>query len=125
MEFVKLNWCRGSYTYKDSSSIKMCIIGIFLTDDVSGDSSSFRAWAANENWECASSNATRLEKENGLIMMEDIYSEESEPTRIPFTYTQLIKLLDDWDEKVVKLRPYEVIIKCENGQFIFETTFSA
>lgn len=103
----------------------MCIIGIFLIDDVTTNSSSFKIWAAHADWESSASNATRLEKENGLIMLEDIYSEEEVPTRVPFTHTQFIQLLDDWDAKVVKLRPYEVIIKCENNRFVFETTFSS
>lgn len=125
MEFVRLGFSRGSYSYEDCSNMKMCIIGRFLSNDVTFDTSSFRILAAHADWESSASNATRLEKENGLIMLEDIYSEEEVPTRVPFTHTQFIQLLDDWDAKVVKLRPYEVIIKCENNRFVFETTFSS
>ena len=125
MEFVRLSFSGNSYSYKGSSSIKMDIVGLFLIDDVANDSSSFRIWAANKNWESSSSNTTYLEKENGLIMIKDLYSQEEDPTWVPFTYTEFIQLLDDWDEKVIKLRPYEVIIKCENNEFIFETTFSS
>jgi hypothetical protein len=34
---------------------------------------------------------------------------------------QLIQLLDDWQEKVCKLKPKEVLIKFENGEFSIET----
>jgi hypothetical protein len=34
---------------------------------------------------------------------------------------QFIKLLDDWQEKVCKLKPKEVIIKHENDEFVIET----
>lgn len=123
MEFVRLNLCDNNYSYQDCSSMKMCIIGRFLANDVGNHLSFFKKWPFDENSPDLSCNATYLEKENDLILMKDLYSEEEEPTRVPFTYTQFIKLLDDWDEKVFKLRPWEVIIKCEDNQFIFETTF--
>jgi hypothetical protein len=37
------------------------------------------------------------------------------------TKQQFVQLLDDWQEKVCKPMPTEVIIKYENNQFIIET----
>ena len=37
------------------------------------------------------------------------------------TCEQFIKLLTDWEEKVIKKKPKEVTIKYENDQFVFET----
>ncbi len=43
------------------------------------------------------------------------------PTEVQMTIKQFVQLLDDWENKVCKLRPKEVIIKYEDGEFIIET----
>ena len=121
MEFVRLVFLRKSYSYKESSSIEMCNLGIFLANDVGDSPSSFKKWLFHEPSTSASNNATIVEKEDGLILIRDMYSEEEEPTQLKLTYAQFFQILNDWEEKVVKLWPKEVIIKHENDQFVFET----
>jgi len=99
----------------------MEILGRFLTDDVRSNPLSFKEYALND-WEIyTSSNTTSLEKQNSYILLNDLYSEEEIPTTLKMTHDQFIKLLDDWEKKVCKLEPKEVIIKHENGKFIIET----
>src|SRR5258707_100677 len=70
--------------------------------------------------DACSGNITELEKEDNFILLSDLYSEEETPTELKMTRNQFIKLLDDW-EIICKSKPKEVIIKCENDQFIVET----
>lgn len=124
MEFVKLLLSKNykSYSYIDVSDIKMSILGLFLTDDVSCDSSPFKEWAFNDNWgDACSGNITSLEKEDDYISLTDLYSEEETPTILKVTREQFVQILTDWEEKVCKLKPKEVIIKYENDQFVIET----
>jgi len=116
-----LNENHGYYSSKNASSIEMCILGRFLTSDVRSRPSSFKEYALNDWEKYTSSNATGLEKKNGYILLRDLYSEEKIPTKLKMTHDQFIKLLDDWEEKVCKLMPKEVIIKYENDEFIIET----
>jgi hypothetical protein len=121
MNFIKLVRCRQGYSYDSSSSIAMDNLGIFLMDDAGGTPSSFKEWLLDDNDTETSSNATALEKESGFILIRDLYSEEEEPTQLKLTHAQFLQILNDWEEKVIKLKPQEVIIKHENGKFIFET----
>jgi hypothetical protein len=129
MEFVRLilDGNYGDYSYKHSSSIEMDIIGCFFTDNVgckAGTSRhpTYQDWARDDSLgSCVSGNMIELEKEGEYIFLQDIYSQESEPTRLKMSRAQLVQLLDEWQEKVCKLKPKEVIIKCENGEFSIET----
>lgn len=124
MEFVKLLLSQNykGYSYIDASDTKMSILGFFLTDDVGCSSSPFREWAFNDNWgDACSGNITGLEKEDNYILLTDLYSEEEIPTTLKVTRAQYTQIITDWEEKVCKLMPKEVIIKYENDQFIIET----
>ena len=125
MEFVKyctVYYSMGAcYNHQDASSIQMSILGQFLFSEVRNDISFFKKWLFDELSDSASNNCTILEKEDGFILIRDMYSEEEEPTQLKLTYAQFLQLLNDWEEKVIKLQPKEVIIKHENGQFVFET----
>ena len=123
MVFVKLLLSQSyeGYSYIGASDIKMGNLGIFLTDDVGSRPSVFKEYAFNDRQQFMSSNATTLEKQNGYILLRDQYPEEEIPTNLKMSHEQFIKLLDDWEEKVCKLKPKEVIIRHENGQFIIET----
>lgn len=96
-------------------------LGDFLTSDVRFRTSVFKEYAFNDRQQYMSSNATTLEKQNDYILLRDQYPEEEIPTQLKMTRDQFIKLLDDWEEKVCKLKPKEVIIKYENDEFIIET----
>ncbi|HLC07119.1 MAG TPA: hypothetical protein VJJ26_02940 [Candidatus Babeliales bacterium] len=109
------------YSYKSASNIEMSILGQFLFSEVRNDISFFKKWFFDELSDSASNNCTILEKEDGFILIRDMYSEEEEPTQLKLTYAQFLQILNDWEEKVIQLKPKEVIIKHENDQFIFET----
>ena len=117
--FLDINY--GDYSYTDASSIEMCILGRFLTSDVRSRPSAFKQYLLNDQQQYTSANATTLEKQNGYILLSDQYPEEGYEAQLKMTHDQLIKLLDDWEKKVIKLEPKEVIIKHENDQFIIET----
>ncbi|HLW73152.1 MAG TPA: hypothetical protein VKR54_03820 [Candidatus Babeliales bacterium] len=121
MEFIKLVISSSErYSYDSASNIKMNILGDFLVSDVIHPSS-FINWALDTESDHACANLTDLDKENDYILMSDLYSEEETPTELKMTQKQFVQILTNWEEKVLKLKPKEVIIKYENDQFIIET----
>jgi hypothetical protein len=123
MEFVKLLLSQNyeGYSYINASNITMGNLGIFLTDDVGSRPSVFKEYVFNDRQQFMSSNATTLEKQNGYILLRDQYPEEEIPTNLRMSRDQFIKLLDDWEEKVCKLKPKEVTITYNNYEFVIET----
>ena len=117
--FLDINY--GDYSSKNASSVEMCNLGYFLVSDVGSDPAFYKKYVFNDRQQFMSSNATTLEKQNGYILLRDQYPEEEVPTNLKMSRDQFIKLLDDWEEKVLKLKPKEVIIKYESNQFIIET----
>lgn len=121
MHFVKLLYDGRHYRYDGSSALKMDILGRFFISDVRESSLSYRNWALSDPNLSACGNVTSLDKEDGNICLSDLYSEESVPAELEMTLAQFVQLLDDWEKKVCKAKPTEVIIKHENDQFIVET----
>ena len=126
MEFIKLvllPFPSKSYSYKEASNIEMNILGNFLASDIGCDSSSsFKEWGINDNWgDETNGNITVLKKEGNYILLSDLFSEEEVPTVLRMTREQYGQVITDWEEKVCKLRPKEVIITYENDQFIMDT----
>jgi hypothetical protein len=123
MEYVKffLDVKYGDYTSRKASNIEMTILGHFLATDAGNRPSSFREWFFDDSTPDASSNLTSLTREDGYVLLSDLYSEEDNPTELKMTYAQFLKILDDWEEKVIKAKPKEVLIKYENDEFTIET----
>lgn len=123
MKFVKLaSSSQGGYFCKNASNIGMTILGRFLSSDVGSGPSGFKEWGTNNNLgEACSGNLTALEKEDNFILLSDLYSDEEVPTELKMTRDQFVKLLDDWEEKVCRDKPKEVIIKYDNDEFTIET----
>jgi hypothetical protein len=138
MNFVKLALSSyGSYSYQESSSTEMDALGFFLATDVGCGKQewpTFKDWASADKDdphsgfnEIIGGNVTFLEEDgNGDIhIVDDTGSNDDEeyyiPSRIKVTRQQFVQLFDDWQEKVCKHKPKEVIIKYENDQFIIET----
>jgi hypothetical protein len=114
----------GNYAahYYQDSNIEIAILGNFLSSDVGCCYTHFyKKWALNDQQFATGGNITWIEKEGDIIILTDLYSEEEIPTQLTITKQQFIQLLDDWQEKVCKPKPTEVIIKYENNQFIIET----
>ena len=123
MEFIQLVISQSRrYSYNDASNEEMAVLGHFLATDVSCDSSSFKDWLFAEDCEAACSNLTALEKDNGDILLSDLYSEDEHPKQLRMSRQQFLQILDDWQEKVYKSKPKEVTIKYENDQFTIETS---
>lgn len=128
MESVQLVYTdKGYYSCHFRSNAKMEILGHFLSSEVACGMSmlshpTYQDWVKDDSLGfCVSGNMIELEKEDDYIFLQDMYSQENKPTQLKMSRGQLIRLLDEWQEKVCKLKPKEVIIKHENGEFSIET----
>ena len=128
MNFVKLELSSGgTYSYIDASTIAMNILGAFLSA-IGCHKSMYKEWALADKsdpqgkfgYSCGA-NIIFLEEEDNDIYLSDNYSEEEIPTRLKMSQEQFVMLLDDWQEKVCKRKPREVIIKYVDDQFFIET----
>ena len=92
-------------------------------DDVGcSDRQFFRDWIlSDENVWALSGNITVLEKVDDDIYLTDQYSQEKNPTELKISRQDLVRLIDEWRDKICKNKPAEVIIKHENNQFFIET----
>lgn len=112
----------GSYFIKESSNKEMTMLGHFFVSDVGFSINSFKDFALDKNSTSTNSNVTYLEKENNIIKLGDLYSEEEDPTELNILNQQFVQLLDDWQKIVCKNKPKAVIIKYEGDQFLIETS---
>jgi hypothetical protein len=116
------------YFYEDSSSMAMDIIGCFLRSDVECriDATSFtflQEWAVNDDLgDILGSNITYFEKDGPYIYLRDALQDKEEaPVVVTMLRSQFVKLIDEWQNKVCKKMPKEVVIMHENGEFWIET----
>jgi hypothetical protein len=123
MEYAKIFYTDlGFYSCRDTSNVEMEILGLFFTDNVGCRDSSFARWVVDDSLGFeVSGNSVCLEKEDDYILLSNLYAEEDNQVQLKMSRRQLIQLLHEWQEKVCKLKPKEVIIKCENGEFSIET----
>ena|ERR1700743_3330162 len=131
MDFVKLKISQhGSYWYADASDIGMTILGNFFMSDVRcSEVKFFRNWAiadkndpTSEFCHTIGGNITFLEEEDdGYVYFTDASSSERRPPELKMHREQVIKVLDEWRDKVCTKMPKEVIIMHENGKFWIET----
>jgi hypothetical protein len=126
MKYIKLLYDGKSYNCKDSSSIDMDILGFFFSSDVRLEKDSwptFKDWALDDSLGMGvGGNITFLEKEGDYVYLTDAYSLEKVPTEVKMTRKQFAQLFDDWQEKVCKHMPKEVIITYDGNQFTIETS---
>jgi len=127
----------GDYSSQGSSSIEMSVLDMFLSDAgcPKNGYSIFRDWAAADKNDphsrfahtCSTNTVLLDEDDNGIdVHLIDFTGNDPDdphyiPASITMTREQFIQLLDDWQEKVCKHMPKEVIIKRENGRFFIET----
>jgi hypothetical protein len=137
MDYAKIMYENGFYAYRGGTTSEMDVLGIFLATDVGCGKQewpSFTDWALadkddpnSEFTHTIGGNATSLEEDdNGNIHLVDSTGSDDDdeyyiPGRIIVTRQQFVQLLDDWQEKVCKHKPKEVMIKYNNDQFIIET----
>ena len=125
-EFIHLVKDEYIYSYKKASSIKMDYLSNFLTSDVCCSSiDSYLELAYDPEFHGGCGNATWLEKEDGYMCLSDGIPDPDKPPTEPIWFKiplpKYVTLLETWREEVCKKRPSEVIIRYENGDFIFET----
>lgn len=137
MDFVKfvLSQGYGYYSYQEASNVEMNTLGMFLSNmGCDKQRPTFKDWAlANKNipgtgfTHTIGTNATFLEEDDdgAIHIMDDTGSDPDDahyvPPRITMTREQFVRLLDDWQEKVCKHKPSEVIIKHIDNKFTIET----
>lgn len=128
MDFIKLILSLdGYYQYEEASNIAMNILGNFLISDV-GCGARLLMKPTLQEWACNDSlgmgfcgNISSVDKEENCIVINDLFADEQDIGRITMTREQFVQLLDEWEEKVCKHKPKEVIIKHINDQFFIET----
>jgi hypothetical protein len=138
MDFIKLKRSLESsdYDYCYASSKEMNALGTFLCFDVGFDIDNnteniFHEWAEADKNDPRSKftyaiggNVTFLEElDDGYIYITEAIgslTNKANRNEIKILRQQFIQLLDDWKEKVCKLKPKEVIITYDNDQFSIE-----
>lgn len=118
---LKLNSVWNIYTCTEASDTEMTILGNLLADDVRENVLSYKQTIADHTLRGQGGNFTFMEKENGDVLISDLYSEEAIPTEFKINQQSFIHLLDEWQEKVCTHKPKEVIITYDNDQFKIET----
>lgn len=132
MELVTLKFdCylkRHIYYY--SSNETMYSLGSFFTSDVGCTIATWDDWICNaENEDEASGNITILGKYGSDIHLCVMFDDKGERQRLSnakniviISQTNLLNLLQDWKEKVCKLKPPFVTIANNNGIFSLTTS---
>jgi len=111
----------NTYWYHNSASQEMLILGGFFISNFACGYREYQDWKFDDSQNAStSSNCTLLEKNEGLIVLSDLYSELKKPTQVRITRQNFVSLCDEWQEKVCKHKPKEVTIKHENGHFPIE-----
>jgi hypothetical protein len=133
MNTVKIFYENKRYYSRNASNSAMAILGEFLAGDFAcRENNLFRDWALADKRDTTDEftytiggNATFLEEgEDGYIYIYDgtvRLAEAYQSEHLKVSRDQLVKLFDDWQEKVCKRRPKEVIITYDNDQFNIET----
>ncbi|MBS1986509.1 hypothetical protein JST99_01070 [Candidatus Dependentiae bacterium] len=98
----------------------MYSIGHCLTDDVGFAEGQRRIdWILDARYKTACSNRTCMEKNNGMIAVGDLFTDDPCEAALIVPIPVLIDLLQQWDE-VCKTNPEEVTIYYENEKFRIE-----
>ncbi len=128
----------GYYSYLEASNIEMNVLGMFLNDVgcPKNGCSIFLDWAKADKSDphsgfthtCGSNTILLDEDDNGkdIYLIESIGGDPDDPHYIPprikIERKLFIQLLEQWQEKVCKHKPKEVLIKQVDDQFFIETT---
>ncbi len=137
MDYAKIVYDNGFYTYRGGTTSAMDVLGIFFASDVGCSKQewpSFRDWALadkndprNKFGYTIGGNATFLEEDadSNIHLIDDTGSDPDDidyvPARITMKRKQFVQLLDDWESKVCKNNPKEVLIKHDGSDFFIET----
>ena len=119
MPYVKIKFGEALYVTK-ADIPGMYSIGHCLTDDVGYCEGQRRIdWILDDRSDIGSSNRTFMEKFDGMIAVEDLFTEDPKEAALIVPILVMIDLLHQWDE-VCKTNPEEVTIYYENEKFRIE-----
>ena len=97
MNIIKFIYQHKSYSYGGSSNLQAGVVGLFLTDDVSDWTETWRDWINNDKYEYTSSNITFLRKQGDSILLEFLFADDDDTQKkIILKRTVLLELLEQW-----------------------------
>lgn len=108
----------SGFSYLDSNSLELTILGRFLISEASNPQS-YIDWVLDPSQDLTASNITLLEKEDDLIYISDLLEVDNNPPRFPFKKEEFIQILKDW-EKVKSQNPQEILIIKENDRIMIQ-----
>ena len=119
MVFTKFILRNNKLDYENASDAKMCILGLYLSDDLRCSIEPYIRKSVADN-SYGGGNITGIEVEDDTVTLYDPFTEENEEeTKLVISKKEFLNILDEW-EKVCKEKPKEVIITEENGKYKFE-----
>ncbi len=118
---LELNAAWDSYTCTEVSDAELLILGNMFADDVRDNAFSYKQTLADDTLRGQSGNFVSMIKENGDVVLRDLYSEMAVPVEFKVTHHAFMQLLNDWQNKVCRPKPKEVLIKYDGSNFIIET----
>ena len=120
-QYVYFKLQGASYT-QQTDTIGMYILGGFLALEVGlSPSNIFIDWVNDDASDSTNSDWTYLEKEDDCIVLSEIHFPEKVPTKLKIPQDQFLNILLEWRDKICKELPKDVVLRQENGQYIFET----
>ncbi len=119
------------YQYGGSSSTSITILTGFLMEDYRYGSKFFKKWALElndpspEHGKTRAGNCTYLEYKNDTIFIDhEFIQNKKNPQLAKISREQFIKILDEWEQKIVNAdpKPKEIIVKQDGDKFFIETS---
>jgi hypothetical protein len=105
---------------RKSSDHSMYVLGECLVSDVRYGGGKRRInWIKDERYQAGSSNLTFMEKDNGNILIGNLFDKDPYEYAFEAPIPVIIDLLEQWDT-VCKTNPDEVTVYYENGKFRVE-----
>lgn len=117
MAYVKIKFGRGLLVTK-ADIPGMYTLGYCLTDDIASGQERI-TWILNGSGDSISNNRTFMVKDNGNIITDDLYADDSCDVSLSVPTSAMIDLLQQWDE-ACKTNPAEATIYYENEKFSIE-----
>lgn len=111
----------SGYYYEKTSNMKMKILADFLTDGPEIAITFFTDAIMDDECLGTSSETILLDKEGDFVFLSECEPTELIPTELKMTRKEIVELLAEWIEKVLKVRPKEATIIHKNNTFYVET----
>jgi len=117
-----LSFSLGDHGYRrtGSASDEMILLSMFLTTDYFVYFPGFlMKWLSDPAQDSTNANITYLQKDNGMIVVGDLYEED--PVLVfQIPTDKFVKLLRDW-KKAIEKKPKKIVITKEGGEITIES----